>query len=268
MSKIINTSYVVDPLIRQPFPTSSLDFVQDNSKLIELAMMQSFAANTTGDTIALQGCVKTLVSGSTYTFSPGYIGSKSNSEIFYFSGGTVPIGTAAIMNVSTLYAAPANPVTFTDGVQRNVCENRIITITDGTSGTGSFGDYDNLIFLHETWTKVTSFLDSKFNGNDIYYKKDIFTNRVYLKGVLIQTTDLVGGNVFTLPITYRPKNSGGIAAYSINTVNHNKAICGVGYYSATAGGGNAGIVGVAYDHTGSAGNDIYTYLDGCSFPMD
>lgn len=143
MSKIINTSYISSPSIKQPFTGPSLKFLQDGTKELVNAMVASLTSNVSPNVnpIILYGCKKTHLSGSYYQFDPGYF--HYQAELFYFSGATsISITDRPICTIVTLHDPVADPLTFTDTVPRNVHNNRIITISNGLTGTGDF-DYDN-----------------------------------------------------------------------------------------------------------------------------
>lgn len=68
-----------------------------------------------------------------------------NGEVYLVDAFTLTVAQTAVASISTTYyATNADPVIFTDGVQRNVHQIRKITFADGASGSGLF-DFNNMV---------------------------------------------------------------------------------------------------------------------------
>lgn len=66
-------------------------------------------------------------------------------EVYLVDAFSLNVTQAAVSSVQTSYfQTNADPVTFTDGVQRNVHEVRKLIFTDGASGSGLF-DFGNMV---------------------------------------------------------------------------------------------------------------------------
>lgn len=66
-------------------------------------------------------------------------------EVYLVDAFNLNVAQTAVASVQTsYYQTNADPVTFTDGVQRNVHEVRKIIFTDGASGSGLF-DFGNMV---------------------------------------------------------------------------------------------------------------------------
>lgn len=127
--KNINTGFVVDPTIQQPFTTKSLDFLQRNSKEMIYAICRNLVT----------------MSGRTYSFSTPYYISQNdiasftsdgyiffNGELFIMTENTASLDYAI---VDTTADATYDPLLFTDNVNRNVHNNRYLTFTSTALGS-------------------------------------------------------------------------------------------------------------------------------------
>jgi len=82
-------------------------------------------------------------SGGAMVVSAGAI--YYNGEVFLVDAFSLtPADTAVAGLVTTFYSTDADPVTFTDGISRNVHQIRKIVFTDGASGSGLFDFADML----------------------------------------------------------------------------------------------------------------------------
>lgn len=151
MNKIITTS-VVDPSIQQPFTTKSLDFLQKKEQLFADAMARCLATYSfdNGDPIVLAGCERTTGSPNTYFY--GYV--YWNNEIFAFDGGNATITTTDSFKLAVTNDPTADPVTFTDGIARNVHNLRKLVPVDTSVGGTAFL-YSALKF-HSKWKKTAT----------------------------------------------------------------------------------------------------------------
>lgn len=127
--KKINTGFVVDPTIQQPFTTKSLDFLQDNSKEMIYAICRNLVT----------------MSGRTYnTSTPYYIAQNQmgitisdgfvffNDELYVMTENT---GTLDYAIIDTTADATYDPLLFTDNVSRNVHNNRRLSFTSTLAGS-------------------------------------------------------------------------------------------------------------------------------------
>lgn len=124
MSKRIKTSYVSDPTIQQPFTVKSLDFLQDGVKEIT------------------NGVVKSMIqcAGYTYSTSVPYLVAYGTGVYnrYYFFNGELYLAQGSSSNlyahIDTTPDATADPLLFSDNVNRNVHDNRYLTINATSSG--------------------------------------------------------------------------------------------------------------------------------------
>lgn len=66
-------------------------------------------------------------------------------EVYLVDAFTLTVAQAAVASIQTsFYQDNADPVTFTDGIQRNVHQIRKIVFSDGASGSGLF-DFNNMV---------------------------------------------------------------------------------------------------------------------------
>lgn len=130
--KTINTSFVLDPSIQQPLTTKSLDFLQSGNKQALAIICRNIIKNH----------------GLTYSATvPYYLSGPMSSPIVPFTGdGTVFFNDEIYIlqenTASALYAiidttpdATADPLLFSDLVNRNVHNNRYLTFTNTLAGS-------------------------------------------------------------------------------------------------------------------------------------
>jgi hypothetical protein len=133
-----------------PIKSGTLEHLQFANQEILSAICQSMIGSDGYDSskvYVLYGCVNTG-SGSNYIISSGAL--FFNGEVYLTDGGTFTISGANVAeaSISTTYfsAGNADPVSFNDGINRNVHEIRKATFAPGLSGSG-MGDYVDFIFL-------------------------------------------------------------------------------------------------------------------------
>lgn len=135
MNRILTTS-VIDPSIQQPFTTKSLDFLQDITKQATQGLVQTLVGDTfaSGTTYVLSG----LNPYGTNQYTSGYI--FYNSELYVCAGksSTTAFTGTPVCNISDTADSIADPLIFSDSIPRNVHRNRLITLSDLTSGSGIF----------------------------------------------------------------------------------------------------------------------------------
>lgn len=126
--KKINTGFAVDPSPQQPFTTKSLDFLQDANKDMIAALCRNIISNH----------------GLTYSSSVPYFISQYNTSFIsdgavFFNGELYileeNVTTLAYATIDTTPNATADPLLFSDGVGRNVHNNRYLTFTNTLSGS-------------------------------------------------------------------------------------------------------------------------------------
>ena len=110
-----------------PVKSGTLDFLQDAYKETFASLFTTLVAAPLTDTIyRISGC-KNTGSGANYIISAGVL--YLNGEIYSFDGATFTLAglqKAYASFVTTQYTTNADPVTFTDGVSRNVHNNKKI----------------------------------------------------------------------------------------------------------------------------------------------
>lgn len=124
MSKRITTFHVSDPTIQQPFTTKSLDFLQDG--ILEIT----------------NGIIKNLIQrrGLVYSASVPYLVAKGTGiyDRYYFFNGELYRATGVnnlpYAHINTSADAVADPLLFSDNVNRDVHNNRYLTINNTSSG--------------------------------------------------------------------------------------------------------------------------------------
>lgn len=126
--KKINTGFAFDPSPQQPFTTKSLDFLQDANKEMITAICRNIISNH----------------GLTYSSSVPYFISQYNTSFIsdgavFFNGELYileeNVATLAYATIDTTPNATADPLLFSDGVDRNVHNNRYLTFTNTLLGS-------------------------------------------------------------------------------------------------------------------------------------
>src|ERR1035437_7998909 len=210
----IDTSQIVDPSILQPFTGPSLKFLQDSSEEMLGAIMAGISPLIFdyGIPVMIYGGQKSFVSGTTYLYQPGYLYVGDGfGGIVYFPGGTVNLAsnTDVIALVTTNDAI--DPITFTDGIPRNVHHHITAVIQNGVSGS-TFVNSNGIVFVHDTWHNVGATGEPAFQGG---WANVNTTTMGYLSYTLTDggnwlemSGNVYGGAsgsvVFTLPPTHRP----------------------------------------------------------------
>jgi hypothetical protein len=211
--KKINTGFIVDPSITQPFNSGSLDFLQDwIQEGLEAAVRSIVGLDyLTGTPYAVFGLEYT---GSVNT--PSIV----NNGIIYRGGqlyraiGGGPISTGAVFNIAT---TSAGSIEFTDGVVRNPLDTTNATLADQTLGTGTF-NLSDVVYL-QVGTKVslatTATLINSYTGTLKYFKDN--EGFVRFQGSVNIVEPRGSTNFFTLPVGFRPTNNKVFAAITQNS---------------------------------------------------
>lgn len=143
MNRIITTN-ILDPAIQQPFTGNSLDFLQNASieTFLSLPAFANRAAFNSGNPVVLYGCQRQDLGGGNYKFYTGYV--YYSGEIYYYAGvNSIAIAGTAQFKITVTNDATADPVEFTDGINRNVHNVRRLVMTDGA---GDF-NYSSCLFV-------------------------------------------------------------------------------------------------------------------------
>lgn len=205
--KRINTSFASDPYIQQPFTTKSLDFLQNGNKEIIAGLCVNLIENTDG------GYNETIP----YLISSIPIPSTIFSNYYVFFNGELYI---APDNVGLLYAkintAPdvtADPLLFTDSINRNVHDNRYIEYTNTLSGS-LFAVANVRDIRRKTPLTLTPLLNS-WNAFAGVPPRAIIENRnwITLMGGITKSGTIGSTLFFTLPTEYRPAVSKAFSCY-------------------------------------------------------
>ncbi len=124
--KYINTGFISDPTIQQPFTGPSLDFVQEGVKELIFGLCRAIVAN---HGIGYVSTTPYLITGD---FSPydGYV--FFQGELYRMKENVTGYPYAYL---DTTPNATYDPLTFTDGIMRNVHNERYIDWQPGVTGS-------------------------------------------------------------------------------------------------------------------------------------
>ena len=217
MANKIDTSQIVDPNTLQPFTGRSLQFLQDatQEQINHLAnAMFTNGDDSGGGAKALWGVEEFDLGGNSFNFTAGAVWYQG--EINTMDSVVITINDTAVVNIVTTNDPTADPLTFTDAVQRDVHNIRKMVVSDGASGSGefNFSVITNILNVLDIWHEVGAagepvFKNSWVNqgGNDLRFSKrsaHIPIQQVHLRGLVDDGAS--GSVVFTLPGGYRPLN--------------------------------------------------------------
>lgn len=158
--KSIKTTDIVDPNIIQPFTANSLDFVQDNIKLV---IQQVLGAVKDGDPVSrmiLWGCVETDIGAGNFSCTAGAI-IDDFGEIYTVPAVASTPTTALNSSFDRVTAndPTADPLTFTDGTPRNVHNVRTARYIDAASATDIISTYSSFTRVNQSLEKVVNIGD-------------------------------------------------------------------------------------------------------------
>jgi hypothetical protein len=130
--KTINTSFVSDPSIQQPLTTKSLDFLQSGNKQALAVICRNIIKN---HGLTYSASVPYLLSDPMFSPIVPFTGDGTiffNDEIYILQENTAG-GTYA--TIDTTPDGTADPLLFSDLVNRNVHNNRYLTFTNTLAGS-------------------------------------------------------------------------------------------------------------------------------------
>lgn len=148
---LIKTSEISDPNSQQPFTGLSLTFLQDATKEMLAALVQSLVGiyGTSGK-YAIVGCESTYNgSPGTFDFNAGYVYNGATQQIYLLEGATgVVIGSNPVLKLVLTPDGSADPCQFSDGSIHNVHLHNTLQVVDGALGS-EFINYADLVFLQD-----------------------------------------------------------------------------------------------------------------------
>ena len=204
-------SNITDPSIAQPFTGPSLNFVQNSTKEIVGATVQSMIGDVPSSTIpyVMYGLIKTSLGGNDYSYTAGAV--YYNGEVYLFDAvASITINDTDVFSITITQDATADPLTFTDEVARNVHNIRKVTVADAASGSAEF-DFSELIFINEKYHRIGD------AGEPAYQNAWVASTTTDVAGVgfkmerngVVRLSGSIKSGVagtigFTLPVGYRP----------------------------------------------------------------
>jgi hypothetical protein len=195
-----------------PVKSGTLDFLQNASSEMLIALARSIVGKdySASTPYALYGC-NNLGSGSTYDIQAGLI--LWNGVLYLINGGyisSLPSGSDVYLTKYTSYiiSPVADPVTFTDGVSRNVHSDTTMLVSYSPTAplpTVGFAYSDLVLFWKMPYVSVPSYGTDVVSGTAKY--KINRDGLVSLSGnVTLDATTPTTTTLFTLPVGYQPIN--------------------------------------------------------------
>lgn len=215
----INTGYISDPLIQQPFTGPSLDFIQraniDTIEALVSALSPYYYG--TGEWIKLVGCIKSF-DGTDYNITEGWMCNLNDMKIYYLAPYFGPLVNTFVLKKLTTQDPTADPLLFTDNVSRNVHNIETIYIDDAASGTG-LQDFDSVKPIRGEWMVIgdpgaqpylNSWQPNTGSGNPttpLSIKFDYMTGMLSFRGGAYLSGGYPAGygtDIFRIPLIWRP----------------------------------------------------------------
>lgn len=142
-----------------PLKKGSIDLINNEFQLLGSYTGQMFGKIGSGianNAAIINGLVPTIT-GSSYAFTAGvvfYYGEFFSvpAATINVTGGNVPILTVV---VNYVMGVDSDPVTFTDGSSHNVHQLRTMTISAGSSGTGTV-NWEDVPYWNSPWISLTT----------------------------------------------------------------------------------------------------------------
>lgn len=216
--RTINTGYISDPLVQQPFTGPSLDFLQQANLDTITALVSALAPTYfgVGTWLKLNGCVKTF-DGTDYNITEGWLVHLTDMKIYYMDPFTGPLTDTFVLKKLTTQDATADPLLFTDNISRNVHNIETVYIQDTTTGSGLI-DFDDISKLRSEWYVVgdngpaylNSWQENTGSGyptTPLSFKFDFISGMLSFRGGCYLSGGYPGGygtDIFRLPTIYRP----------------------------------------------------------------
>lgn len=226
MAQTVLTQYVQEPNILQPLIVDELDWVQSNIS----GLTNSLATGLIGSFTSSKPCIingigtytavnqvgmRTLISGTTFSYAPAWIYEPNTAQIYYFSGqSSLDASLGENFHINVTYPDPADPVLFSDNVARNVMQLRSLSL-DNTASGAAF-QYSGLTSLRGDWifpplapgspNYQNNWIGNLFGGSGpMEYKFNAMSQRVEFQGEAYNSST-TGNSVvmITLPVGFRP----------------------------------------------------------------
>lgn len=160
--KKINTSAITAGTAL-PFKSGSIEHLQGSIKDVAAHLALKIIGNNydPAKSYVLWGCVRTGSGSSSYVISEGAI--FFNGEIYHVPAANfaTPSPNTAVGKIVTGYETStiADPVEFTDGIQRNIHEIREVVFSSDLPGAGIV-DYQNLVFISLVYKEQVLTIDN------------------------------------------------------------------------------------------------------------
>ena len=266
--KRIDTSLIVDPNVQEPFTGPMLAFLQDGTKEVVQNTILGLIGPSYSTSIVyiIWGCK--LTSG--VTTGPGNFNIAAgavffNGEMYSLDGyisGTLATGQH-IYFTTTIVQGPPDPVTFSDGSTKSVCNDNQVALLRASSGTQNFtdwvpidGDWHLVGGAGEIAFKNSWFVDA-IGGAGARWKKE--GRFCVLSGIIAGGAN--GTVAFTLPALVQPVSGATFGQSQLESGTLYQRMITIS--NNVLGTGTPGDVVINW--AGSAG---VVCLDGIRFPLD
>lgn len=158
----ILTSSISDPNIQQPFTGKSLQFLQNSYTNLFDSVCKSIIGDRNYSGLGFYAISGLRNTGTppAYVIPEGWI--FYDGQMYYCAGYSGTPVNDVIGTITVTYDTSIDPVTFTDGIARNVHRIQTIVLSDGVSGSADF-DYDDLDFAQDSFYRT--FAQGAYSGS-------------------------------------------------------------------------------------------------------
>lgn len=199
MGKRINTGFIVDPNVQQPWTGPSLDFVQDwNEESLAATLRAMIGFNwQSGVPYAIIGCEWAGNVNTPSSVNAGYI---FYANKLYRCPGYATVSTGATIVLTTV---STGNLEYTDGSFKNPFDTVTADIVDQTLGTGTF-NLNAVVYLDQPYNWIAAtLLNSWVSVSSPRYRR--VKDEVQLTGTISAASNTIAAQVImTLPSGDRP----------------------------------------------------------------
>jgi hypothetical protein len=235
-----------------PIKAGTLEHLQLAYQEVANALARNAIGRPTDTTRAyiLFGCINSGTAGS-MNVSAGAV--YYAGEIYLVDAFTLTVTQAAVAAIATtFFGTNADPVTFTDGVARNVHEIRKITFSNAASGSGLF-DFNNMVPTPDVLTtELNGAVPTNYTVRFDRHRSVFFNASGASLAVTFDFTNAIPGTVVRVKFTL------GAGALTVSQPSGSTVVKDSGTLASATNANN--LLYFMYCGKNSAGNDEVSYI--------